>query len=314
VPSADLEHAREIDSTVTGRRSGREITNPVWFVQAGGRQALPPPRPRSDRQWYRNVRKSPTIRVAANGTELTAQATPVTDPAHVQDVEQKFRAKYGDADVERYPKRHVTPAASRPRRSHFSAAANSDRSRCPRHARRPRRPCDDGQFARIGVAQPRSRERLSRERIPHARTPPARGHVHALRARVRSERRCRAFRGSRPTVWQRSVRRPASPHERVRPFPRRHRRPARLQAARTAPLRRPPHRRRRGSLSRSSRRSPPPPPAQRRLPLTTGAEPKSVPVGSHRPLRPGSAAAIVLWGILAALEIQASQRGNAASS
>jgi hypothetical protein len=30
-----LEHSQEIELTVTGRTSGREISNPVWFVQDG---------------------------------------------------------------------------------------------------------------------------------------------------------------------------------------------------------------------------------------------------------------------------------------
>jgi len=31
-----LEGTDEIEVTVTGRSSGRRITNPVWFVQEGG--------------------------------------------------------------------------------------------------------------------------------------------------------------------------------------------------------------------------------------------------------------------------------------
>jgi deazaflavin-dependent oxidoreductase (nitroreductase family) len=108
----DLGQAREIDITVTGRRSGREITNPVWFAHEGDTLYLLPVYG-SDTQWYRNPLKSPTIRVAANGTELTAQAAPITDAARVQDVEQKFRAKYGDANAERYyPKRDVAVEVS----------------------------------------------------------------------------------------------------------------------------------------------------------------------------------------------------------
>ena len=99
--------ASEIEVTVTGRRSGREISNPVWFVQEEDKLYLLPVRG-SDTQWYRNVVKNPTIRVAADGAERTAQATPITDPAAVAEVEHKFRAKYGDANVDRYyPKRDV---------------------------------------------------------------------------------------------------------------------------------------------------------------------------------------------------------------
>jgi deazaflavin-dependent oxidoreductase (nitroreductase family) len=103
-----LERAREVEITVTGRHSGREITNPVWFVEEGGKLYLVPVRG-SDADWYRNVLTTPTIRLAADGAETTATATPVTDPAKVGEVVEKFRAKYGADDVARY---YQTPDAA----------------------------------------------------------------------------------------------------------------------------------------------------------------------------------------------------------
>jgi hypothetical protein len=55
--------------------------------------------------WYRNLRKTPTIRVAAGGAEATSSARPITDPAAVSDVVDRFRAKYGADDVARYYER-----------------------------------------------------------------------------------------------------------------------------------------------------------------------------------------------------------------
>ena len=53
-----LEGAREIEITVTGRTSGRQITIPVWFVQEGGAIYLLPVRgPGSD--WYKNSGEEP---------------------------------------------------------------------------------------------------------------------------------------------------------------------------------------------------------------------------------------------------------------
>jgi deazaflavin-dependent oxidoreductase (nitroreductase family) len=102
-----LQTASEIEITVTGRRSGREISNPVWFVQEGEELYLLPVSG-SDTDWYRNVLKTATIRIAAGGAEANAQATPITDAGTVNDIVQKFRAKYGAADVDRYyPKRDV---------------------------------------------------------------------------------------------------------------------------------------------------------------------------------------------------------------
>lgn len=102
-----LEASQEVELTVTGRKSGREITNPVWFVQEGDRLYLLPVNG-SDSDWYKNVLNEPTIRLAAGGTQLTARATPITDPARVNQVADMFRAKYGSENVERYyPKRDV---------------------------------------------------------------------------------------------------------------------------------------------------------------------------------------------------------------
>jgi deazaflavin-dependent oxidoreductase (nitroreductase family) len=102
-----LQGTAEIEITVTGRRSGREISNPVWFVQEGDKLYLLPVSG-SDSDWYGNVVKTPTIRIAAGGAEASARATPITDEPSVSDVVQKFAAKYGAGDVERYyPKRDV---------------------------------------------------------------------------------------------------------------------------------------------------------------------------------------------------------------
>src|SRR6266496_16193 len=103
VPELDnaLEGTDEIQLTVTGRTSGREISNPVWFVRDGEKLYLLPVRG-SDADWYKNLLKAPNIRIAADATEASLQATPVTDPARVADVVDKFRARYGVEQVERY--------------------------------------------------------------------------------------------------------------------------------------------------------------------------------------------------------------------
>src|SRR5918911_2331303 len=90
----------EVEITVTGRRSGRDRSLLVWFVQEDDRLYLLPLRG-TDTEWYRNVLKTPTIRLAAGGAEATATPTPLTDPAQVSAVVEKFRRKHG-ADVARY--------------------------------------------------------------------------------------------------------------------------------------------------------------------------------------------------------------------
>jgi deazaflavin-dependent oxidoreductase (nitroreductase family) len=102
-----LDSSREVGLTVTGRKSGRGITLPVWFARDGGTLYLVPVQG-SDTNWYKNVLRTPTIRLAAGGTETTASAAPVTDPARVAEIVAKFRAKYGARDVAAYyPKQNA---------------------------------------------------------------------------------------------------------------------------------------------------------------------------------------------------------------
>jgi deazaflavin-dependent oxidoreductase (nitroreductase family) len=96
-----LESSRELELTVTGRKSGREISFPVWFGREGERLCLVPVTG-SDSNWYKNVLKQPAVRLAAGGAQLTARATPVTDAARVGEIIDKFRAKYGARDVAAY--------------------------------------------------------------------------------------------------------------------------------------------------------------------------------------------------------------------
>jgi deazaflavin-dependent oxidoreductase (nitroreductase family) len=96
-----LTGTNELGITVTGRRSGRSIATPVWFVLDGEKLYLLPMRG-SASDWYRNVRKTPTIRLDAAGTAWTGQAAPITDAASVRDVVAKFAAKYGAGAAQRY--------------------------------------------------------------------------------------------------------------------------------------------------------------------------------------------------------------------
>jgi deazaflavin-dependent oxidoreductase (nitroreductase family) len=91
----------EITITVTGRVSGRPVTRTVWFVLEGDRLYLLPVRG-SDSDWFKNVLKTPVIRISAGGTEVTAGARPITAPARVRDVVERFRAKYGADQVSKY--------------------------------------------------------------------------------------------------------------------------------------------------------------------------------------------------------------------
>ena len=92
---------RQIKLSVIGRKSGRTISIPVWFVLEGEKLFLLPVHG-SDTQWYRNVLKNPSIRIDARGTEAGFRAVPITDAKTVKSVIEKFREKYGAGDVKKY--------------------------------------------------------------------------------------------------------------------------------------------------------------------------------------------------------------------
>jgi deazaflavin-dependent oxidoreductase (nitroreductase family) len=96
-----LSRYREIDISVTGRKSGRTISNPVWFVADDENLYLLPVKG-SDTQWYKNVLKKPSMKIKARDAEAELKVVPVTDAKEVSSVVEKFRGKYGVGDVKKY--------------------------------------------------------------------------------------------------------------------------------------------------------------------------------------------------------------------
>ena len=96
-----LSRSSEVTISVTGRKSGRTISIPVWFVLEGDTLNLLPVQG-SGTQWYKNVLKNPSIRIKAGTEEAEFKAVPFTDTKQVSSVVEKFRAKYGASDVKKY--------------------------------------------------------------------------------------------------------------------------------------------------------------------------------------------------------------------
>jgi deazaflavin-dependent oxidoreductase (nitroreductase family) len=96
-----LSRASEINISVTGRKSGRAISIPIWFIFEDDKLYLLPVHG-SDTQWYKNVLGNPAMRIDTQGAETKIQAVPITDAAGVKFVVEKFRAKYGAGDVKKY--------------------------------------------------------------------------------------------------------------------------------------------------------------------------------------------------------------------
>jgi len=98
---ARLSRYRQIKISVVGRKSGRTISIPVWFVLKGDQLYLLPVQG-SDTQWYKNVLKNPSIRIDARGVEVEFRAIPLTGAQVVRSVIEMFRKKYGAKDVKKY--------------------------------------------------------------------------------------------------------------------------------------------------------------------------------------------------------------------
>jgi deazaflavin-dependent oxidoreductase (nitroreductase family) len=97
----DLDTSNEIDLTVRGRKSGQDISRPVWFVHEADILYLLPVQG-SDTNWYRNVLKDPTVKISSHGQELSGNAKTITNDNKVKEIIEKFRLKYGNSDVQKY--------------------------------------------------------------------------------------------------------------------------------------------------------------------------------------------------------------------
>jgi hypothetical protein len=98
-----LKRASEIRLSAKGRKSGRDIPRPVWFVHEGNTLYLLPVQG-SDTNWYKNLLAEPTLKISVNGEgeEMPVRGKPITDSNRVDYIVRKFKSKYGDGDVKKY--------------------------------------------------------------------------------------------------------------------------------------------------------------------------------------------------------------------
>ena len=96
-----LDGADVVTLGTVGRVTGRETTRPVWFVRRDGSLYLLPVNG-SASQWYRNVLRTPTMHLAADGAEFEVRGRAITDPDAVEQIMDDFRGKYGAEDVDKY--------------------------------------------------------------------------------------------------------------------------------------------------------------------------------------------------------------------
>jgi hypothetical protein len=96
-----LNKANEITLSVKGRKSGKDIPRPVWFVHEGSTLYLLPVQG-SDTNWYKNFQEDKKLKISVSGEEIPAKGKPISDSNRVDDILNKFRSKYGEADVKKY--------------------------------------------------------------------------------------------------------------------------------------------------------------------------------------------------------------------
>lgn len=102
-----LNEANEITLSVKGRKSGKDISRPVWFVSEGNTLYLLPVQG-SDTNWYKNLQVDPTLKISVEGEEISEKGKQITDSKSVDGIVGKFRSKYGEGDVKKYyPKTDV---------------------------------------------------------------------------------------------------------------------------------------------------------------------------------------------------------------
>jgi len=96
-----LARLRQITLSVVGRKSGKWLSFPVWFVLEDGQIYLLPVYG-SQTQWYKNLRKTPRVRISARGEEAELRAKLLTGAKQVASVRAKFRERYGADNIKKY--------------------------------------------------------------------------------------------------------------------------------------------------------------------------------------------------------------------
>jgi hypothetical protein len=97
----ELRKKDEIQLSVKGRKSGKEIPRPVWFVLTGKELMLLPVKG-SSTQWYKNILKDPWAKISLAGQTYTGKTQPIKDKRGVSEVVELFRKKHGAGDVKKY--------------------------------------------------------------------------------------------------------------------------------------------------------------------------------------------------------------------
>jgi deazaflavin-dependent oxidoreductase (nitroreductase family) len=105
-----LKKDKEIKLTVTGRKSGKPIPRPVWFVLRGTELLLLPVTG-TDSQWYKNILRDPKVKISLSRQTINGKLRVMNEKRQVDEVIELFKGKYGSSDIKKYyPKPNVAVA------------------------------------------------------------------------------------------------------------------------------------------------------------------------------------------------------------
>jgi deazaflavin-dependent oxidoreductase (nitroreductase family) len=105
-----LKKDKEIELTVIGRKSGKPIPRPVWFVLRGSELLLLPVTG-TDSQWYKNILQDPKVKISLSRQTINGKLRVMNEKRQVDEVIDLFKGKYGSSDIKKYyPKPNVAVA------------------------------------------------------------------------------------------------------------------------------------------------------------------------------------------------------------
>jgi deazaflavin-dependent oxidoreductase (nitroreductase family) len=93
---ATIADGSTIEITTTGRKTGKAHTRPIWFVVDGSRILVQAGKG-GKTDWYENLLANPSAVLRSGDVTLRARATPVSDPARIEQIHGLFLAKYRTA-------------------------------------------------------------------------------------------------------------------------------------------------------------------------------------------------------------------------
>ena len=93
---AKLRDVSTVEISTVGRKTGKIHTRPVWFVVDGDKLWVQAGKD-GKADWYRNLKKTPEVKLKIKNETFTASAAPNDDPAVVERVHRMFLDKYTTA-------------------------------------------------------------------------------------------------------------------------------------------------------------------------------------------------------------------------